>query len=267
MRKIFATLRLGTFVIALLFYLSVLSPCLGNEEYKIGWEDWAPFQYRDDQGKVTGLDIDLISMIMDRGNLTIKFIEAPWKRHLYEVEKGRIHLAGAASKMPEREKYAYFSDPYRTESVVVYIRKGEADKHRSFKRLKDLRSIDFQLGAVNEYYYGETFSELMKDKAFQAKVQFVYKDELNIKKLMAGRIDGLFMEPVVATSKFRALNLLDKVEVLPVFVYEDDIYVMFSKKSVSPNIVEAFNKSLKRIRSNGEYDRILGKYIIRGPSL
>ena len=44
-------------------------------------------------------------------------------------------------------------------------------------------------------------------------------------------------------------------------IYSDDIYLILSKKSTSPEMVKAFNKSLAELRANGAYDRIMGKYL------
>ncbi len=57
------------------------------------------------------------------------------------------------------------------------------------------------------------------------------------------------------------LNLLDKLEIFPVKIHEDEVHVMFSKKSIDPSIVSAFNESLKTLKANGNYNKILDKYI------
>lgn len=86
--------------------------------------DWQPYQYRNDKQEVTGLDVELMQAIFENMGYQVALTEIPWKRHLNNVESGRTNLAASASKTPEREQYVYFSDPYRTESVVMYIRVG-----------------------------------------------------------------------------------------------------------------------------------------------
>ncbi len=44
-------------------------------------------------------------------------------------------------------------------------------------------------------------------------------------------------------------------------IHTGAIHVMFSKKSASPKIVDAFNKSLAQLKSDGTIDKIMIKYL------
>ena len=77
---------------------------------------------------------------------------------------------------------------------------------------------------------------------------------------MKGRIDGFLSDPLSGTAGLRKEGLLEKVKIL-MQVYSDDIFVMFSKKSTSPEIVKAFNESLSELKKNGTYDQIINKYL------
>ncbi|ODN42191.1 substrate-binding periplasmic protein [Piscirickettsia litoralis] len=70
--------------ILLYFILTLTSfanPC-DNKILKVGWEDWPPYQYRDQNNQITGLDIELIQHLAKAANCKIKLIERPWKRQL-----------------------------------------------------------------------------------------------------------------------------------------------------------------------------------------
>ncbi|MCP3924724.1 MAG: amino acid ABC transporter substrate-binding protein [Desulfobacterales bacterium] len=248
------------FVFSLLLFI-YLPSAIAKTSYSMGWEPWSPYQYKNTQGKITGLDIELVTEIMKNVKFSVTYKERPWKRLLYEVEKGKTDLIGGASKTPERKVYAHFTAPYRTESVVLYIRKGEANNYKSFKKLGQLSNIKFKVGVVNGYYYGKNYAKLIKNSKFKANVKPTRADELNIKKLVGGRLDGFLMDPVAATAKLKKLKFLSKVEIHPILIYSDNIYVMFSKKSTSLNIVKIFNKSLKDLKKRGKYDQIIRKYI------
>ncbi len=73
--------------------ISTLPSAWATDEFVMGWESWEPFQYKNDQGEVTGLDIELISAIMGNIDRKISFKEMPWKRHLTLLEGGRVHIA------------------------------------------------------------------------------------------------------------------------------------------------------------------------------
>jgi len=260
--KRFQTPKQGLiFAITILGVLFVITPAFGAEikELSMGWEPWEPYQYEDNSKQLTGLDIELVSAILKHMRFSIRFTKMPWKRHLKMLEQGKVDIAAGASKTPERENYAFFSKPYRKESAVLYVRRGEASKYK-FKKLEEIIGNPFRLGATRGYYYGERYTELIQVPKFREHVQEVSSDRLNYLKLMKDRIDGFLSDPVTATAGLLREGLLEKVEIL-MPVYSDDIFVMFSKRSTSPEIVKGFNESLEDLKKNGTYDQILNKYL------
>jgi polar amino acid transport system substrate-binding protein len=244
-------------VIILLLFISA-GPTFA-EELSLGWEDWQPYQYMDSSENVTGLDIELSQAIFGNFDYQLTLEEMPWKRHLINVREGRTDLAASASKTPEREEYALFSDPYRTESAVMYVRKEDAGKY-NFNKLEDIIGTEFKLAVTRGYYYGEAFDELKKNPEFMNNIREVNDNQLAQRQLSLSRVDGFLEDPIAATLELKEEGLLDKVEIL-MPIYSDNIYIMFSKKSVSPDIVKAFNSSLEELRENGVYDQIMNKYL------
>ena len=222
------------------------------------WEPWEPYQYMQ-LDKVTGLDIQLLTAILNNMDYEVEFLERPWARQLVEIKMGKIDLTGGASKTPEREQYAYFSEPYRTESVVLYILKEKAGKIK-ISSLDQIAGSSFKLGVTRDYYYGEEYEKLLENPAFRRNLQEVTDEEINYKKLIGGRIDGFLGDPIVSTRGLKKNRLFSKVHV-QFEVYSDDIYVMFSKKSTSPALVAKFNKSLSELKANGIHKGILNKYL------
>ena len=230
-----------------------------SQELSLGWEDWKPYQYKDDNETVTGLDIELVQAIVRNIDRELTLVELPWKRHLNNVKQGRTDLAASASKTPEREEYAFFSEPYRTESAVMYVRKEDADMYR-FNSLKEIIGTDFKLAVTRGYYYGEEFESLKDDPEFKTNIREVNDNQFAQRQLMKKRVDGFLEDPVAATVELREENLLEKVSVyMP--IYSDNIYVMFSKKSTKPEMVIEFNRSLAELKANGVIDKIMDRYL------
>ena len=239
--------------------LALVTPQHGMaDSLSLGWEDWKPYQYQSSDGELTGLDIDLVKAVFENHGRSLKFVQLPWKRHLGNVESGRIDLAASASKTPEREEYAYFSDPYRSESAALFIRKADQGKFQ-FSSLRDIIGTEFSLAVVRGYYYGEEFSELMKNEDFRKHVHEVNDNQLAQRQLVRGRVDGFLEDPIAASVELEEEGVADQV-INVLAIYSDDIYVMFSKKTLSESDVEAFNRSLEEIRNSGHYDNILGRY-------
>ena len=248
-------------MVLFLISLGSVSSAQNTKKLLIGWDPWEPYQYEDNNGNVTGLDIDLVSAILKNMNYFVSFTfeKMPWKRHLNEVEKGTVDIALGACKIAEREEYAYFSKPYRPESVVLYIRKEDINKY-SFTNLSDIIGTSFNLGVTRGYYYGEDFDKLINNPDFIKQIYENTFEEHNYKMLIANRIDGFLSDPVTATAGLKKEGVLDQVAIL-IPVYADDVYIMFSKKTISPQFVAAFNSSLDELKTNGSFDKILTEYL------
>jgi len=243
--------------------LLIALPLLNADEKKnltVGWEPWEPYQYKAADGSYTGLDFELLKAIAEHAGYKLTYTEVPWKRHLIGIESGDIDIALGASKTQEREVYAYFTEAYRTEKAVMFVRKGDGSKY-PYKSVKDLANANFQLGVTREYYYGADYEQLSKNTEFMKKVQVADNDEVNYKKLVGNRINGFFSDPYAGTAGLKKAGLLSQVEQLPMKVYEDDIFIMISKKANSTSVLNDFNKSLKELKANGTIDKIFQKYL------
>jgi polar amino acid transport system substrate-binding protein len=232
----------------------------GAEKMKLvmGWESWAPFTYKDTDNQLTGLDIEIIATILNDAGYLLEYREAPWARQLKWLEDGETHIGTSAMKTPEREAFAYFSEPYQKETYIMFVRKGESSKYR-LKNLQDIIGSSFRFGVMRDSLYGAEFDRLMKDPKFSEHVEEVPTDEQNHMKLLAKRFDGFLQEYSRMATDGRKIGIFEKVE--PLFVVEENqLHVMFSKKSTTPEIVNAFNTGLKKIREDGTYQKIFQKY-------
>ena len=228
---------------------------------RMGWEPYAIYTFADPDGNPTGVDIDLMKAIAKDVGCEVTFRQLPWARMVLELENGVIDVTSSTSRTPERERFAYFSEPYREAEMAVFVRRGEAGNYV----LEDLSSIpgaDFRLGVIAAYYYGPEFAELIKDPRFAAQVDGAADYETNIRKLLHGRIDGILVDDVgVAVGEAKALGVEDLIERHPVRVAGDDLHFMFSRKSVNPETYAAFNARLARMMTDGRVDEIKARYL------
>lgn len=255
----FADLFCMTIVIFFLLFPSNLSAD-DKRVYVYSWEPWEPYQIVDKTGKLTGLDINIIEAVLDNMGEPYKWQKTPWKRVLKDMDEGFLDGAPGASITDERKQWAWFSDTYRQELVVLFVQKGKKELY-PFETLTDIIKSDITIGVARGYYYGEGYKKLIKNEAFARRIEKVKVNELNYKKLALGRIDGFLCDPVAATAGLKSLDMLDMVEIHPMKVYADDVHVMFSKKRVPWEYVRKFNKSLAELKESGEYDKILGRYL------
>ena len=185
----------------------------------------------------------------------------PWARVLHDLENGRIDVATSVSRTPEREHFAHFSVPYRQAQMGIYVRKGESGRY-ALDGLSGITDAGLRLGIMRDYYYGPEFEALMADPAFAGQVDSGVGYETNIRKLLHGRIDGILVDDIgVMVSALADYGAEDQVEQHPVFLAGDEFHLMFSKKSVSADLVARIDEVLARMKADGRLRHIMDKYI------
>jgi len=253
-------------LIVLLLPLGVIAQ-EGPTALRCGWYPWDPYQYlvvKQDAKRLTGLDVKLVRAVFAQMGYVVHYDEVSWRQHQLDVKNGARDIAAGAFKNPERADYAYFSAPYRKEADVLYVRKGEALRY-GFKNIDELftrfREQDFRLGVINGFYYGPDVMRFINDPANASRIVGVPDDVANFENLLHHKIDGFIVDRLVgSTLAWRHDWQLTVEEVSPP-VFSENIHVMFSKKTTTPELVEAFNRSLNQLKRNGQYGLIIREYL------
>ena len=247
----------------LLLTLLLTFNSLANEgplrEYAVGWELWYPYQYHNKQQKLVGLDFDIFNAIIKESNLKVKFTEIPWKRHLQYIKTGNMDMAMGASHSPEREETSYFSLPYRLEKVNLFVKKGTSEKIK-LKTLSDLSTSEYMIGVEGGYFYGEEYKQLITTKEFYTHINDVIDLEQNVALLMKGHIDGFLVDPVTMKAFSEKYSLQGEFEVHPLTIYQDNIHIMLSRKSCSPETLNMINNAIKKLKENGMIAEIIHRW-------
>lgn len=220
----------------------------------IGWEPWAPFMHLDAQGRLTGLDVELAQALGEEMGCALHFVELPFKRHMVELEAGRIDLASSVQWTAERERFAYFSSAYRQAEVRLIVRQGESAA-LPLSSLQELARLPLRLGLTRGYFYGEAFAALQRDPG-ALQLEDAISDRVNLDRLLAWRIDGLLADPLVIA----ALAAPGKVEVHPLPIHSSRFHFIASRRSVSEAQMHQLDRALQRLRERGELQRILSRY-------
>lgn len=255
---------MSRFCTAFLMSLLLLVPSARAENhcqrpFSVGWESWEPYMFRDDNGELTGLDIELLQAVFKEMGCTLRYVEMPFKRHLLQLEKGQVDLATSVQIRPDRELYAIFSAPYRNSEMNLYLRTENVTLFPE-KSLEDMLSRGVRIGVVRGYYYGETVRELLANEKTAAQFEEETSDTLNVRKVLGYRINGLLADPIVITHELRKNGNTGALSRHPVPVHSAAFYFMFSRKSVKPEFIEAFNDALGRTAQSGVLATIIDKY-------
>lgn len=233
---------------------------------RFGWFDWDPYQYeelRDREAVLTGLDIELVREIAAGAGQKLEFEHRPWAGVLAGLADGTIDLT-VGYQRAERDAFVHYSFPYRLETEVILVRRGQANawSQRDLTSLLAAMRGRFRIGVVEGYVYGpERFDAYLSDPANAELIDTSTSDRESLLKLLAGEVDGIVMDRTVAATIAWRNGWLDEVEELPLVVNQDHLFVLFSKASTSQAQVDAFNQSMVRLRDEGDFSRIVLAYL------
>ncbi len=232
------------------------------------WENAEPYACKRinsiGQNIVTCLDVELINELSRKTNITVNYTELDWNKTLEEIKFGKSDMTFAATYTEERAKYAIFSIAYRYEQISLFA------PYNSFKKLKfqnikefftQIRLQNFRLGIISGYVYGDDnmmnflYNEVNKDIIIQ------YNNNADVlSALLRGEIDGFISDRVLGLANTLNNNISKIIEEIPLGI-SMPVHILFSKKTVSPEVINCFNKAIERFIGSDEYKKMLQIYI------
>ena len=246
-------------------------PALAQQDNKVlrgGWYQWDPYQYevvKNDIKKLTGLDVQLLKAIFERMGHEVQMDAVAWEQHQQDIRDGNRDIAGGAFRSQEREQYAHYSIPYRSEKDVLYVRKGEEDKFRFDNvnaLINTLESGPYKLGVIDGYFYGAPLMRFINDPRHADKIVRARDDRENFTNLLEHKIDAFPIDHLVGATLGWRHGWQKQVDVMPTPVFEDTIHAIFSKQTTTPALVDKFNQTLTEMQQSGEYNRIVREYLL-----
>lgn len=223
------------------------------------WNSYEPYSYRDSQGDLVGLDVDLTRAILNGADCHYAAVEIPAKRALKMVEAGETDLVAAASVTPEREAYGYFSHPYRSERIVMFARRDNAAA-KAVRNFTDALAAHLRIGAGNSGSYGPAY-DAARDQLLAAGLLTLDASlEQRLQLLARGRVDVVVEDEVAGASTAGKLGLSAALQVVGTPLSEEPVRLLLSKKSVSPDLVAAINQAIDRLKASPAYAEILAKH-------
>jgi polar amino acid transport system substrate-binding protein len=235
------------FIATLLLGTPVQSAC--KDPKLMGWDLWPPYQYVSETGILIGIDIELAKMIFAKAGCEISYVEMPWKRHLNDLEFGRVDIAPGASFTEDRAKYAFFTLPYRQERVSLFIRK-ELKTYDHMRSVAEFMASGATVAMVLGYYYGPEFERLIESRTYAAYITQVRSDAQLFQMLSMKRIDGFLADPYTVAAHANVYYEVN--EFRPLFdVYSGDIHFMLSKKRFTEPEVNGINQAIQQLTDDG----------------
>ena len=233
-------------LISLLSIVISISVFAKNNVVYVGTNaEFAPFEYLD-KNKIVGFDIDLLDAISKETGLEFKIQDMAFDGLLPALQTKKVDMVIAGmSATPERQKAVAFSKPYFKAKQVVITTPEKAKSLKSFKDLSG-KKVGVMLG-----FTGDTVVSEIKG----VKVERFNAAYAAILALSQNKVDAVVLDSEPA-KKYTANNKQFVIANIP--AEEEDYAIAFRKND--KELINKVNAALDKIKSNGEYDKILKKY-------
>lgn len=215
--------------------------------------DFAPYEFYalDEAGNPTlaGFDIALGKYIANFLGLELEIIPMDFDGTISELAAGKADIGMAGySPDPDRENAMDFSKVYYTggQSFVCHV-----DSKANFTALADANKAEYQIGAQ----IGSIQADLAKEHTPDADIVELSKVTDIIAEVIGGKLDGAFIETVVAETY--AKNYPELCVVLPV-PYEAEGSVV-GVKDGNAALVAAVNLAIEAALADGSMSQFVAE--------
>ncbi len=211
-----------------------------------------PFEAIENNEKV-GFDMDLIRAIGAAEGYEVEIQHMDFKALIPALQTGKIDCAIAGMSItPERQESIDFTDPYFNAGLIVAVKSDDS----TIKGLADLKGkkIGCQTGTI-----GAAACDNVKKQDPGTTVKNFDDIGIAFMELQKGGIDAVVNDQAVTLNYMQTTKNAQIKTVGEVF-QADDHYGIGVKKG-NDTIKNMLNNGLKKVKENGEYQKIYDKWI------
>lgn len=210
---------------------------------------FAPFEYREG-GEMVGIDMDLIRAIGKDQGFDVKIQSLGFNAALQAVSSGQADIAIAGASITDERKASYdFSDPYFQSGIQMAVAKDD-DSIKGYEDLKG-KTVVAKTGAEGEAYAKENASK------YGYTVTSVDQSATMYEMVKSGNAVAVFDDyPVLAYGVSQNNGLKIVTPKVP-----NGEYGIAVNKGQNADLLAAINEGFEAIVNNGEYQKILTKYL------
>ncbi len=220
----------------------------------VGITEFAPMDYKDDNGEWIGFDADMAREIGEALGVEVQFTVIEWGNKLLELENKSIDCAwNGMTITDEITEGASATNPYAKNAQVVVMKKDVADQYTTAESLKDLLVAveDGSAGQEAAQTEGLNTNDVQDQATALMEVDSGTSDACVIDLLMAGAMigEGTSYPDLVTTVELttedygvgcrKGSDLTDFINEQFVKLYDDGTMMELAEKyGIKDNIVE-----------------------------
>ncbi|TNI89279.1 substrate-binding periplasmic protein [Aeromonas sobria] len=217
------------------------------------FDDFAPYSWRDEQGKMRGLMIDVMDRVAGQMGLRVTHQGYPWQRAQKMVRMAQADGFVTIATQERRSYTLVVDEPVTMTVMTIFTQLGHprmAEFQRA-SRLSDLKTFTFL------DYLGNGWG---KENLAGFTVHHTINVDNVFKMLAAGRGDLMVTDPLVARFKLNQLGLSGQVVEVPLQLASTPFNLCIGNHSRFNIRIAEFNRALQQLRQSGELARIVARY-------
>ena len=219
-----------------------------NGKLVIGYTNYAPMNYTDENGTFTGFDTELATLVCEKLGLEPKFVEINWDTKVTELNAKSIDaIWNGMTIIPELMEKTEITKPYVKNAQVVLVKEGTA--YESTASLID-KAIAAEQGSAGEKTI-QTDDNLKQasyvPKALQTEA---------LMEVKAGTADAAVLDLTLANTMTGEGTNYEDIIIVD-HLAEEDYGVAFRKGS---DICEEVNKIFDELVADGSLGALAEKY-------
>lgn len=222
----------------LLIFLSGKGLAVCERPLIVAAEHWPP--YAEQVGEVwTGIDVERVREVLSAVGCDVLFTNIPPERSHLLLERGEVDVLMAASDVPARHRYAWFTLPYRQEVQGVFAVAGTANLPSDFFALRG--DSELTLIAPRAGWYGSDYDEVRDELIAGGRLLMFDYTRQALTMLAAGRGHLLMGDQQSMLLAAQQMGL----SIERCWVANDaPVHLMLSRQSVSLDLVQRINAAL-----------------------
>lgn len=224
--------------------------------YKVGTEPtYPPFDTTDEDGNVTGFDMDLIQAIGEDQGFDVEFQTLKFASLIPSLKSGSTDIVIAGMNITEeRAEVVDFSDPYYDAGVVILVNK---DNDSITGWASFTADTQYKVAAQTGTTQADSASALL-ESGLVADAVMLDENTTALEQLTTGNVDAVLVDKPVAkeivSKQGEKYKLIDEVDPNT----EGKVGIAVSKDNTE--LLGKINTGLKNVMESGKYDELCEKW-------
>ncbi|SAK42920.1 prephenate dehydratase [Caballeronia arationis] len=213
--------------------------------------DYKPYSFLKPDGQFEGIDIDLVESLAKSLGVKAEYVKTSWSNLMNDfVAKCDIAVGGVSTTL-ERQKRAFFTQPYMVDGKTPIVRCGDVEKYQTVEQIDqpNVRTI-VNPGGTNERFAKQFFthSQLIE-----------YPDNVTIfKQILDGHADVMVTDASETLLQQKLNPGLCSVHPDKPFQFGEKAYLVPRGEAPFQQYVDQW---LHLARSTGEFQAVVDKWL------